>query len=133
MPKLVDQRTGGEFELVKPVTLIGRAEYCDLCIPERTVSREHARIRRRFTGHYIEDLGSTHGTRVNGVRIRARVRLNDGDVITVGPARPEGQGTVMIHEPHTDTALVERRPAPPPQEVTPLPEPVAGAAFVFRK
>jgi len=133
MPKLVDQRTGGELELARPVTLIGRAEYCDLCIPERTVSREHARIRRRLTGHYIEDLGSTHGTRVNGVRIRARVRLSDGDVITIGPARPEGQGTVTLHLPHVDTTVVERGAAPPPQDAPPPAEPVAGAAFVFRQ
>ncbi len=133
MPKLIDQRTGEERELHKPVTLIGRAEYCDVCVPERTVSREHARIRRRITGYYIEDLGSTHGTRVNGVRIRGRARLNDGDVIAIGPARSEGQGTTTLQMPHTDTVVATRRASPPPQDTTPAPDAPPGAAFVFRK
>ena len=133
MPRLIDRRTGEERELLKPVVLIGRAEYCDICVPEPTVSREHARIHRRLTGCYIEDLGSRHGTRLNGVRLRGRAKLRDGDVIAVAGARPDGQQTTGLHMCHTDTAEVSRRNQPPPQEPAPPQDAPAGACFVFRK
>jgi pSer/pThr/pTyr-binding forkhead associated (FHA) protein len=133
MPKLIDQRTGEERELLKPVTLIGRAEYCDICVPERTVSREHARIQRRLTGYYIEDLGSRHGTRLNDVRIHRRAKLRDGDVITVPATRPEGQPTTSLRLPHTDTTELSRREQPLAVEDLLGPESTPGASFVFRR
>lgn len=133
MPKLVDQRTGEERELLKPVTLIGRAEYCDICVPQRTVSREHARIRRRLTGYYIEDLGSTHGTRVNDARIPGRAKLQDGDVITIAPSGVEGHPSTSFHLPHTDTAEVSRRTPVPSPETDARQEAPPGVRFVFRK
>jgi len=133
MPKLIDQRTKEERELVKSITLIGRAEYCDVCVPERIVSREHARIRRRLTGFYIEDLGSTHGTRVNNVRVRRSAKLHDGDVITIAMVRRSGRRTVSPHPPHTDTTMPTRdTPAAGPW--TQADDDVrSGAAFIFRK
>ncbi len=89
MATLIDQKTGESRKLIRNVTLIGRAEYCDVCIPSPLVSREHARIVRKLTGVTLEDLGSPHGTRLNDVRIRRRAKLRDGDVITVGVARNE--------------------------------------------
>ncbi len=122
MATLIDQKTGESRKLVRSVTLIGRAEYCDVCLPSPLVSREHARIVRKLTGVTLEDLGSTHGTRLNDVRIRRRAKLRDGDVITIGVAREES--------------------APPPPkngaDVGPLfaaaaREPDVGGAFLFRK
>ncbi|HUT34653.1 MAG TPA: FHA domain-containing protein [Planctomycetota bacterium] len=133
MPKLIDERTGEERELIKPVVLIGRAEYCDICVPEPAVSREHARIQRRLTGYYIEDLGSRHGTQVNEVRIRGRVKLCDGDVIAVAAARPEGGPTTSLHVQHTDTVAVARQAAPAGQAAERGPDAARGACFVFRK
>jgi pSer/pThr/pTyr-binding forkhead associated (FHA) protein len=48
-----------------------------------TVSRKHAAIVRRGTSYFIEDLGSTNGTYVNGVRVQSAV-LNLGDVVHIG-------------------------------------------------
>ncbi|GAB4523560.1 MAG: hypothetical protein OHK0046_37380 [Anaerolineae bacterium] len=47
------------------------------------VSRQHAAITRHEGGLYIEDLGSTNGTRINGFQLTARrkYRLRDGDEI----------------------------------------------------
>lgn len=47
------------------------------------VSRQHAAITRHQGGLYIEDLGSTNGTRINGFELTARrkYRLRDGDEI----------------------------------------------------
>lgn len=132
MPKLVDARTGEERELLKPVTLIGRAEYCDVCVPIRSVSREHARIRRRITGCYIEDLGSTHGTRVNGQRIRGRTKLRDGDCILVGAAPPHEHPTSSVHRVHTDTVDAPESEEAPDADAGAGPKLPQGAQFVFR-
>lgn len=48
------------------------------------VSRTHARIWLREDRWWIEDLGSKHGTWVNGVKLEYRRQLNDGDVVRVG-------------------------------------------------
>lgn len=47
------------------------------------VSRQHASITRHEGGLYIEDMGSTNGTRINGFQLTARrkYRLRDGDEI----------------------------------------------------
>lgn len=133
MPKLVNQATNEERQLVKPVTLIGRAEYCDICVRDRIVSREHARITRRLTGYYIEDLGATHGTRVNNVRIHRRAKLHDGDVITIGLVRGDGRATVPARPIHTDTT-VNAHDAPPFDFGPLVPDgATCGATFVFRR
>ena len=132
MAKLVDPSSGEERQLVKSVTLLGRAEYCDVCIRERIVSREHARIVRRITGYYIEDLGSTHGTRVNSVRIHRRVKLQDGDLITVALVREERSGSTP-RLPHTDTSMPLRRTPPPGGDTAPHADVRVGASLVFRK
>ncbi|RME57126.1 MAG: FHA domain-containing protein [Caldilineae bacterium] len=62
---------------------IGRNETCDITLPDRQVSRQHARIVWREEGYYVEDLGSKNGTHVNGEEVRAPVRLEDGDEIQI--------------------------------------------------
>jgi len=132
MAKLVDQTTGEERQLVKPITLIGRADYCDICLRDRLVSREHARIRRRLLGYYVEDLGSTHGTRVNDVRVRRRARLHDGDLIAIAIVAAETRGASALHPPHADTAPSSHK-TPPGREPTGRDAVRVGASFIFRK
>jgi hypothetical protein len=74
-----DQKVGVGSE---PVT-IGRMPDCTVPLADPNVSRRHAEIRRDGDNVYLIDLGSTNGTRVNGVAIHQR-QLADGDVITVG-------------------------------------------------
>jgi DNA-binding winged helix-turn-helix (wHTH) protein len=62
---------------------LGRAGYCDIVIPERSVSREHAHLWRVGQVYYIEDLGSKNGTHVNGVKLVEPRELNEGDEIQV--------------------------------------------------
>lgn len=47
-------------------------------------SARHARIDPRVDGVWVEDLGSTNGTFVNGERITSARRLEQGDVVRVG-------------------------------------------------
>ena len=65
--------------------LIGRGSDCDVVLPERQVSRHHARIERVSEGVYaLHDLGSKNGTFVNGEEVRDRPRiLEDGDEIQI--------------------------------------------------
>jgi Protein of unknown function (DUF3662)/FHA domain len=69
--------------LDKPMTVIGRANECELRLDDPGVSRRHAEV--RVTGNEAEiiDLGSTNGIRVNG-RAVPSARLVDGDRIDMG-------------------------------------------------
>lgn len=65
--------------------VIGRLPECDLVLSDPNVSRRHAEIRPAGNGRYeLVDLGSTNGTRVNGVMAREAQSLHDGDGISVG-------------------------------------------------
>lgn len=56
-----------------------------ICIPEHTISRRHARIRRRGASYYVEDLHSSNGTFVLGERLApgAWHVLHDGDELAL--------------------------------------------------
>jgi sigma-B regulation protein RsbU (phosphoserine phosphatase) len=68
--------------------VIGRGADSGLWINNASVSRQHAAFSLRSDGAYIEDLGSRHGTRVNGVPVRAGkpVKIAAGDVMHFGPS-----------------------------------------------
>ena len=63
---------------------LGREPDNDAMLPDPKVSRHHARIRRDGERYELADLGSSNGTFVNGERIAAPARLEDGDVILIG-------------------------------------------------
>jgi pSer/pThr/pTyr-binding forkhead associated (FHA) protein len=54
-------------------------------IQDSNVSRKHAEVRIMPEGATITDLGSTNGTKVNGVKITASRVLANGDAIEIGP------------------------------------------------
>jgi hypothetical protein len=63
---------------------IGRDAGCDMVLPDPTVSRWHAGLKREDSGWMLDDLGSTNGTRLNGWRVRAWVPVRDGDLVSFG-------------------------------------------------
>jgi pSer/pThr/pTyr-binding forkhead associated (FHA) protein len=63
---------------------IGRDGSCDLAIADVTVSRRHAQLERTADGWLISDLESTNGTRVNGWRVRGKVPVRAGDLVSFG-------------------------------------------------
>lgn len=67
--------------------LIGRDEQCDIVIPDRQVSRHHAKVSRTPQGTLLEDLLSKNGTHVNGVLITQPTLLQDGDSIQIALAQ----------------------------------------------
>ena len=66
--------------------MIGRDHKCDVAVDDdKRVSREHARIDSLKDGRVVFlDLGSSHGSKVNGKTVSGRVFLNAGDVVHVG-------------------------------------------------
>jgi hypothetical protein len=75
---------GSAIDLGREHILIGRHAECTVSVPDGNVSRRHAEVRPVGTGYAVADLGSTNGTRVNGIRIQGERSLDPGDVITVG-------------------------------------------------
>lgn len=73
------------FQLGAEAFAIGRRSSTDLQLLHSTVSREHARIVCEEGRYCIEDLGSTHGTYVNDLRVQRRV-LAHRQVIRLGAA-----------------------------------------------
>jgi hypothetical protein len=78
--------TGERFTLAEHVITIGRRPESNIVLADPNVSRAHAEIRPQGDGFVLVDLGSTNGSKVNGVRIDQRL-LNDGDELTFGPSR----------------------------------------------
>jgi len=60
---------------------------CHVCLAGKQVSRQHAQIVSEGEQHFLEDLGSSNGTYLNGRRIppRNRVPLTDHDTVQIGP------------------------------------------------
>jgi hypothetical protein len=76
-------RSGVAFALDGSTT-IGRSPETDIQIEDQFASSRHARIYERDGYLYIEDMGSTNGTYLNGRRLDARELLRADDRIRIG-------------------------------------------------
>jgi DNA-binding CsgD family transcriptional regulator len=87
--------------------VLGRRENSDLQLPDPHVSRAHAVVRRQSGAVWVEDLGSTGGTYVNGEQVKGSQALKHGDVVRFGTveARFEDRGSLM--EGDDATAVIE--------------------------
>jgi DNA-binding response OmpR family regulator len=74
---------GQRWPLSKDLVTIGRGAECDIVIPDRQISRIHARLKRADAGYQVEDLGSKNGTHVNGAPLKGSRPLQDGDLIQI--------------------------------------------------
>jgi hypothetical protein len=74
---------GTSFEIGDSATM-GRADGSDIPVDDPFASSVHARIFPRGQFMYIEDMGSTNGTYLNGRRLRAAERLKVGDTVRIG-------------------------------------------------
>ncbi len=75
-----------EVPLAKERMTIGRRSHNDIVIDNLAVSGEHAVVFKSGDDLYLEDLGSTNGTTVNGQPIKKHLMLS-GDVVEVGKYR----------------------------------------------
>src|SRR5262245_24096188 len=78
---------GRKYPLEGNATVLGRQADCTICLPNKAVSRQHAQIVREGDAYFLEDLGSSNGTLLNGARLNPRVRapLAEQDTFQIGP------------------------------------------------
>jgi len=119
--------------------VLGRSKTCDVQLDEQGVSRRHCEVLLREDGASIRDLGSSHGTWVDGRRIEAEERVRAGEVVRLGSRGPHfeivnaivhGRPVLGVTEPSpvvTGTIPAAEKPtvgideAAPPPALEPLP------------
>jgi hypothetical protein len=74
---------GTSFDVGHGATL-GRSDGADIRVDDPFASSAHARIFQRGDFMYVEDMGSTNGTYLNGRQLRSAERLKVADVIRIG-------------------------------------------------
>lgn len=75
----------GEVWAIPEEVTVGRGGGCGIVLAEDTyVSTLHARLFQRSGDSFVEDLGSTNGTFVNGDRVTSATRLKRGDRVQFG-------------------------------------------------
>ncbi len=83
-PAAVVLADGSRHLLDGDLVTIGRQASCTIVIADNNISRVHARFRAGDNAWTIEDLGSTNGTKVNGVLITEPTLLSHGQLIALG-------------------------------------------------
>jgi hypothetical protein len=126
---------GQTFDLTGTDISIGREKNAGIVINIPEVSRRHARFRLDAGIYMLEDLGSTNGTFVNGLRLTSPYRVRDGDIeleflgeekdpYATVIASSKQAATVVVDEP-LELPSYEPSPMyeePPPVAPPPLPE-----------
>jgi hypothetical protein len=75
---------GDSIELPVGETVIGRDVTCSLRFNDPSVSRRHLRFVRRHDTVFVQDLGSTNGSTLNGKAVSGPIMVEDGDEILLG-------------------------------------------------
>ena len=70
--------------VVRGPVIVGRSPNADIVIAAGYVSARHARFTLMGQNLFVEDLGSTNGTAVNGRMIEGPTALSNNDVVNVG-------------------------------------------------
>jgi DNA-binding winged helix-turn-helix (wHTH) protein len=110
-PLLIGQ-TGplkGERWVLNKVLTIGRETTCEVVIPDRQVSRFHARLTPTQEGIVLEDLDSKNGVHRNGSPVVGKVTLQDGDTVQIALAQQFLYLTSDATMPLTDLADIPGR------------------------
>ena len=126
--KLIIEDDEGQKRVVPVVAdevTIGREDGNTIRLPERNVSRRHARLVRDNGFFVIEDLGSSNGVRINGDRIAAPRRIQEGDLIQIGDYDLGIEG--RIEAVSAPPQMQEAKPPPPVRPAAPVPAVASGA------
>jgi hypothetical protein len=123
MPKLIMTLDGAvirEYTIDKDSLSIGRKHGNDIQLNDLTVSGRHSLLTMMGEHAYIDDLGSTNGTLLNGARVAKSV-LKHGDVIQVGNYQftffdneeTEYEPTMFLRAEIEDTQIIQTNPPAP--------------------
>lgn len=80
---------GDPIPLLKPKLLVGRRSHCDIQLQFPNISSHHCELELINSFWRVQDLNSSNGVKVNGVRIDSTKWLMPGDVVSVGKNRYE--------------------------------------------
>ena len=109
-----------DFTLSKERTTIGRKPHNDIQIDNLAVSGEHAIIMTILNDSFLEDLGSTNGTLVNGQPVKKHF-LQSGDTVEIGKYKLKymNEASATMSQADFEKTMVLRAPAAaaPKQEV----------------
>jgi pSer/pThr/pTyr-binding forkhead associated (FHA) protein len=75
---------GWHFVIDRPTLTLGRGSECSIVINDPSISRMHIQFLHQTDGDYIQDLGSSNGTLINGEPLRTAQLLKRGDVVGLG-------------------------------------------------
>jgi serine phosphatase RsbU (regulator of sigma subunit) len=78
-------KPGQRFSLTEDHTVIGRQPDAQIYLDSLAVSRHHARIDHEDGAYFVEDIGSSNGTWLNGSRLSRRATLTVEDHLQIGP------------------------------------------------
>jgi len=87
--------------------LIGRGADCDVHLDDTSVSRHHAKVLKIQGGYCVEDLKSTNGVFLNGVKVERKHMLTDGDSLQIGIHElyfEMGEGGKVVNKPRAAAA-----------------------------
>jgi serine phosphatase RsbU (regulator of sigma subunit)/pSer/pThr/pTyr-binding forkhead associated (FHA) protein len=76
---------GRQFFLGSGTSMIGRTPDAAVYLESLAVSRQHAQITDQNKEYFVEDLGSSNGTFINGQQVVGRIALTDRDTLQIGP------------------------------------------------
>ena len=93
-----DNNPSQEFELSKASVTLGRAMTNDIVLGDTRASRSHARIDCSQEGCAVVDLGSSNGTRLNGLPV-TRASVEPGDTLTVGSTTLRFEAPTLVELP----------------------------------
>ena len=108
--ELVPLGGGDPIPLLKKRLKIGRRETCDIVLRFANVSGEHCELIAEDGYWFVVDRNSRNGTKVNGIRVTSRKRLDPGDTLSVAKHKYE-----VRYSPMDDLGAV----GPPPPEQQP--------------
>ncbi len=91
--------------------VLGRRKNSDLHLSDPHVSRAHAVIRRQSGAVWLEDLGSTGGTIVNGEPVTGSQALRHGDVVKFGTVETRFEDRSSLMDASDATQMIELPPA----------------------
>ncbi len=103
---------GRQIELAADYLTVGREPTCDVCLDDPHVSRTHAALERRDGTVYVQDLGSSGGTFVNGNPAKS-AELHQGDVVTFATVRARFEAAPSVS---AETQAMPAQAAPPPPD-----------------
>jgi adenylate cyclase len=138
--ELVPIGGGDPVPLVRSPMKIGRRDSCDICLRFPNISGEHSELTFTTGLWTVSDLGSTNGTKVNGVRVQRKV-VRPGDEISFANRRfriqyqipadvanrhvvaDEEVGSDVLHVPLLERAGLARRQRDDDSDERPRPKP----------